>query len=67
MAGACSTHRGDEKWVQNFSFGFLKGEAHSEDLGVDVRAVLKSISGKCGSKMWTRFIWLMRGTNREML
>jgi hypothetical protein len=41
MGGACSTHRRDEKCVQN-----PKGREHSEDIGIDGRIVLEWILGK---------------------
>jgi hypothetical protein len=46
MGRACTMHGGDEKCVQNFELGNLKGRDHSEDLGIDERIILKLFIGK---------------------
>jgi hypothetical protein len=49
--------------LTKFSSGNLKGRDHLEDLGVDVKLILKSILRKYSGKMWTGFIWLRIGTS----
>jgi hypothetical protein len=41
MGETCSLDGGDEKCVQNFGLGSLKGIEHSEVLGVGGRMILK--------------------------
>jgi hypothetical protein len=35
MSGACSTHEGDEKFIQNFGWENLNGRDNLKNLGVD--------------------------------
>jgi hypothetical protein len=41
MGKACSTHRGNEKFIQNFLSENPKGRDLLEDVGVDSRIILK--------------------------
>jgi hypothetical protein len=41
----------------------LKGKDHSEDLGVDGRIILETISENLVGKVWTGFIWHRVGTS----
>jgi hypothetical protein len=41
MRGACSTHKRDEKLIQNFWSENLKGRNHIEDIDIDGRIILK--------------------------
>jgi hypothetical protein len=47
MGGACSTHEADEKYITKFWLECLKGIDHSQDLGVDVKLLLKLMLRKC--------------------
>jgi hypothetical protein len=51
---ACSTHRRDGKFIQNFGRK-NRGENHSEDLGVDGRKI-EEILKKQVERAWTGFI-----------
>jgi hypothetical protein len=48
MNGTCSARGGDKK-CEKILVGKPEGKAHSEDLGVDKRIILKWILGKSGS------------------
>jgi hypothetical protein len=50
-----------------FWFGNPKGRAHSEDLVVNGKIMLKCIIGRQGGKVWIGFIWLRIGTGDELL
>jgi len=65
MGGICSIHGRDEKCIQKFWWGNLKGRGHSEDLSVDGR--LERILGKQGEKVWTGFITLRIGTSGGLM
>jgi hypothetical protein len=45
----------------------LKGEGHSEDIGLDGKIILEWILEKQGGKLWTRFTWPRVGTTGELL
>jgi hypothetical protein len=45
----------------------LQGRAHSRDLGVDGRVILKWIFKRLDGKVWNGFIWLRIGTSGELL
>jgi hypothetical protein len=45
----------------------LRERDHLEDLGVDVRIILKWISKKLNGLAWTGLIWLRIGTNGGLL
>jgi hypothetical protein len=40
-------------WLEN-----MKGRDHLEDVGIDVRIILKWIMKQYGVRLWTCFIWL---------
>jgi hypothetical protein len=40
-----------------------EGRVESEDMGVDVKIILKWILGKQGGRFWSGFIWLSIGLN----
>jgi hypothetical protein len=46
MGGTCSMYGGQERWVQGFGGGKVRGRDHLEDLGVDRKIVLKWIFKK---------------------
>jgi hypothetical protein len=66
MGEACNKHEGDEN-IQPFCFECLKGRDHSEDLSVDERMTLESISVKSGVRVWTGCNWLKTGTGGGIL
>ena len=43
-----SLYRGEERHIQGFSWGNLRERYHLEDLGVDVRIILRWIFRKWG-------------------
>jgi hypothetical protein len=45
----------------------MKGRNHSEDLGEDVRIILKPIFERWSLRLWTGFIWLKMWSNGELL
>jgi hypothetical protein len=45
-------------WLEN-----LKGQDHTEDIGIDKKIILEWILGDLGGKVWTRCIWLRIGTS----
>jgi len=46
MGGACSTYRGEERYVQGFGGGNLRERDHLEDPGVDGRIIFRRIFRK---------------------
>jgi hypothetical protein len=45
----------------------MRGRGQSEDLGGDVKIILKRILGKQGGKVWTGCIWLRTGISGGLL
>jgi hypothetical protein len=45
----------------------LKESNNSEDLGIDERIILESISGNSVWRVWTGFIWFRIGTGGGLL
>jgi hypothetical protein len=50
-----------------FWWGDLRERDHFEDLGVDVRIILKRTIMKLGGKAWTELFWLRIGTGGRLL
>ena len=63
MSGACGTYGGEERCIQGFGWGNLRGRAHLEDQGVDGNIILKWIFKKYDGELWTGLIWLRIGTS----
>jgi len=59
MGRVFSTHRRDEKYVQNFV-----QKTQKEDLGIDDCVIIKWILEKQGVRLLTGFTWLRIKTNR---
>jgi hypothetical protein len=54
----CVAHSGGKRGAQGFWWGDLSERDHLEELGVDVRMILKWIIRKWDGKAWTILIWL---------
>ena len=67
MAGACSTHGGEERRIQGLLWGNLRDRDHLRDSGIDGRIILKWIFRKWDVGVWTGSILLRTGTGGGLL
>jgi len=58
MGGACSEYGGEERRIQGFGGGNLRGRDHLGDRGVDGRIILRWISRKWNVGVWSGSSWL---------
>jgi hypothetical protein len=57
IGGACSTYRGEKRYIQGFDGENLKERNHLEDIGVDGTRVLKWVLKKLGCEEWLSMGW----------
>jgi hypothetical protein len=62
MGRACSMHRRDEEYIQDFG-----GKARRKETNVGGRIILKWILEKYSGVVWTGFIWLRIRTSSGIL
>jgi hypothetical protein len=55
------------KVLTGFWWGYLKEIAHLEDLGVDVKMILKWIFKEWDGEAWTGLIWFRIGAGGGLL
>jgi hypothetical protein len=58
MGGACGIYGGEERCIQRFGGGNLRGNGLLGDLGIDSMIVLGWILKKSVGRMCTGLIWL---------
>jgi hypothetical protein len=58
MGWECGTYGIKGRCIQGFGEADLRDSDHLEDLGVDVRVIVKLILKQWDGEAWPRFIWL---------
>jgi len=57
----------DDTCIQGIVWGKLKGRDYLNNLGIDVRIILKQIWRKQDGKVWNGFIWFKIGGSGKLL
>ena len=67
MGEACSTYGGAGEVHKVFWLGDLKDRDRLENLGVDVRIILRWMTKQWDGEAWIGLIWMRIGTGSELL